>query len=112
MANVPVRLETPGAGTVPRVRIGLDVLGALAPTFEPGTGRLTLRASGRAPALVAPGARERIARIPTLILPTGLWLIAEGTVIPVGSARGRDLLRAKRWTIDAKRGEIVAVFER
>ena len=86
-------------GGTRQARIGLDVLGAFMPTFDATEGRLTLRRGGRLPA--------RGERVPTLVLPTGTWLVRRGSVIPLGSEAGRSLTGAMPWTLDARRGEIV-----
>ena len=82
-----------------RARIGQDVHGAFMPTFDAAAGRLTLRRGGRLPA--------RGERVPTLVLPTGTWLVRRGSVIPLGSEAGRALTGEMPWTLDARRGEIV-----
>ena len=96
LANAPVRF----APLRPReARIGLDLLGQLAPTFDVAAGRLTLRRAGRLPE------RTTDSRMPTIVLPSGVHLVNNGT-IPLGAPQARALL-GTRWSFDARRGEIV-----
>ena len=96
LANAPVRFAPMG----PReARIGLDLLGQLAPTFEADAGRLTLRRAGRLPA------RAGAERVPAIVLPTGVHLVRDGT-LPLRDPRAKALL-GTRWSFDARRGEIV-----
>ena len=86
-------------GGVRSARVGLDVLSPFLPTFDATASRLTLRRGGRLPA--------RGERVPTLVLPTGTWLVRRGSVIPLASDAGRALTGAMPWTLDARRGQIV-----
>ncbi|HKG95790.1 MAG TPA: hypothetical protein VKA84_28020 [Gemmatimonadaceae bacterium] len=83
-----------------RARIGLDVLGNFAATFDPSASRIFLRRNGAFDD-EAPGTH-----IATLTLPTGVWLITD-QVTPLSSESGRAQLRGRRWTVNPKRGEIV-----
>ena len=96
LANAPVRFA-PMAHR--EARIGLDLLGQLAPTFDAAAGRLTLRRAGR---LADQGGALRV---PTMVLPSGVHVVRDGT-IPLGAPQARAMLGA-RWTLDARRGEIV-----
>ena len=96
LANAPVRFAPMGAR---EARIGLDLLGQLAPTFDAGAGRLTLRRAGRLPA------RAGAERVPAVVLPSGVHLVRDGT-LPLRDPRAKALLGA-RWSFDARRGEIV-----
>jgi len=103
LANVPARFAPQGTGGRAGARVGLDVLGALAPTFDERERRLTLRRSGRvAPAL--PGEH-----LPTLTFASGVWLGAPalGGSASLATDRARGQLRGTRWTMDARRGEII-----
>jgi hypothetical protein len=97
--NVPVRFDprqSPGT-----VVMGLDVLGALAPTFRPAAGRMLLRKSGRVPD-EAPGFR-----IPTLANRAGVFLVKTQTIFPIGHPDVQQVLRHREWTLNPARGEII-----
>lgn len=96
---VPATLRPLGGNRV--ARVGLDVLERFAPTFSPGNSELVLRKHGRAPP--PPPAADRI---PILLTPSGMSLVRDG-LHAVASEPGRGMLGA-RWTLDVKRGEIVA----
>jgi hypothetical protein len=97
--NLPVNLEAlPSPASA---RIGLDFLSRFSPTFHPTDGRLMLRRSGRVARLL-PGER-----VPLLIEPRDSWVVWEGRPEPLSGAPVTRRLRATRWTLDAKRGEIV-----
>lgn len=98
MTNVRTRFQ--GQGGRANARIGLDLLGAFAPTFDPVRGRVTLRKSGRVAAKL-PGDH-----IPTLAYPSGVWVVRDG-VWSLAGARGMRVLSGARWTLDTRRGEIV-----
>jgi hypothetical protein len=97
--NLPVTLEP--LGSPARARIGLDLLGRFSPTFRPTEGRLILRRSGRV-AKSLPGER-----VPLLVEPRDAWVVWQGRPEPLGGDIVTRRLRAVRWTLDAKRGEIV-----
>jgi hypothetical protein len=97
--NLPVSLEPLDSPT--RARIGLDVLGRFSPTFRPAEARLVLRRSGRI-AKFLPGER-----VPLLVEPHSAWVVWQGRPEPLGADVVTRRLRAVRWTLDAKRGEIV-----
>lgn len=98
LTNVPTRFA--GQSGSRKARIGLDVLGAFAPTFDPVPRRLTLRRSGR----VAPNlSGEHFA---TLTYPSGIWIVRDG-VWALAGARGRAAVAGARWTLDTRRGEVV-----
>lgn len=97
--NVPVRFEpqrVPGTAV-----LGLDVLGALAPTFYPAAGRMLLRKSGRV--------SENAAgfRIPTLANEAGVFVVKTQTVFPIGHPDVQQVLRYREWTFNPARGEII-----
>jgi hypothetical protein len=97
--NLPVTLEP--LGSPARARIGLDLLGRFSPTFRPNEGRLVLRRSGRV-AKSLPGER-----VPLLVEPRDAWVVWQGRPEPLSADVVTRRLRAVRWTLDAKRGEIV-----
>jgi hypothetical protein len=98
LANVPARFEAVPAGTA---RIGLDVLASLAATFDPTRRSIVLRRSGSIPD-ETPGMR-----IPTLTYPTGMYLVMRDGVWPIMNPALHPALRGTRWTLNARRGEIV-----
>jgi hypothetical protein len=97
--NLAVSLEPLASPT--RARIGLDLLGRFSPTFHPRDGRLILRRSGRVARLL-PGER-----VPLLVESRDAWVVWEGRPEPLGGDQVTRRLRAARWTLDAKRGEII-----
>jgi hypothetical protein len=80
--------------------IGLDVLAALAPTFDAGAHTLTLRQHPVAP---------RGGSLPILLSFPGVRFVVRAgqAPVPIESAAGRATLRGTRWTFDVKRGAIV-----
>lgn len=98
MTNVRTRFQSQGGRA--KARIGLDLLGAFAPTFDAGRGRVTLRKHGRVAAKL-PGEH-----IPTLTYASGVWVVRDG-VWSLAGARGLRVLSGTRWTLDTRRGEIV-----
>jgi hypothetical protein len=97
--NLPVSLEPMASPT--RARIGLDLLARFSPTFHPVDGRLVLRRSGKVARLLAGQ------RVPLLVDPRSSWVVWDGRREPLGGEAVTRRLRAARWTLDAKRGEIV-----
>lgn len=99
LTNVPVRFEVlhGSAGAI----LGLDVLGALAPTFRPATGLMLLRKDGEVPE-GAPGFR-----IPTLATDAGVFVVKTQTIFPVGHPDIQQVLRHHEWTLNPERGEII-----
>ncbi|MGH7663774.1 MAG: tetratricopeptide repeat protein [Gemmatimonadaceae bacterium] len=97
--NTPTRFDALAGPD--RALIGLDLIGRLAPTFDPGRGTILLRRDGRVPDSVAGRS------VPTLAYPTGLWIIAQRELWPVGSAHTQALLNGAPWTLDARDGEIL-----
>jgi len=95
LTNVPVRLS-PGASPA----IGLDVLAALSPTFDPGARLLTLRQQP----VAVPGDS-----VPILLSFPGVKLAARASQSPVAmeSAAGCAALRGARWTFDVRHRAIV-----
>jgi hypothetical protein len=97
--NIAVSLEPLGSPS--RARIGLDLLGRFSPTFYPNGGRLVLRRSGKVPRLL-PGER-----VPLLVEPRSSWVVWGGRPEPLSGDSVTRRLRTARWTLDAKRGEII-----
>jgi hypothetical protein len=84
------------------VVIGLDVLMPLAPTFDAAARRMVLRKSGRIDREM-PGER-----VQTLVFGSGLWLIWEQSMLPLSGENARRLLSEGAWTLDWRRGQLVA----
>jgi hypothetical protein len=99
LANVPTQFDA--VGDPARARIGLELLAALAPTFDPRGGRMVLRRVGR----VGEGAMG--AAVPTLTYPGGTWLVLRDGVWPITSSGARGALAGARWTVDGRRGRIL-----
>ena len=82
--------------------IGLDVLMPLAPTLDAVARRIVLRKSGRID-------RDILGeRVQTLLFGSGLWLIWEQSMIPLAGNDARRLLSGGAWTVDWRRGQVVA----
>lgn len=97
--NVPTSfavLREPGTAT-----IGLDLLGRFAPTFDSTNAKMTLRKNGIYD-------DPRAEHVPTLTYRTGIWLVGPTRTLPIGSPEAARLLGNRRWTLDARRGEIAA----
>ena len=97
IVNAPVRFAPMARG---QARIGLDLLGQLAPTVDPVARTVTLRRGGR---LTTPPAGEHL---PIVAYPGEVLVVRARDAYSLGSERGRQLLGG-RWTYDARRGEIV-----
>jgi hypothetical protein len=98
LANIPARFDpTLGPGDV---RLGLDVLETLSPTFDPALGLLVLRRGGEVE-------MDDGIRVPTLRYATGVWLVDPEGVAPLLGREVDARVRSARWTIDARKGEIV-----
>ncbi|MEO6877536.1 MAG: hypothetical protein ABI205_03580 [Gemmatimonadaceae bacterium] len=98
MLGVPVvidRLERRAGAT-----IGLDVLARFAPTFDPAAQRITLHAGGTAPRIDGQ-------RFETLMTPSDVRVARGGGWSSLGSAPILQLLATHRWTLDARRGQLV-----
>jgi hypothetical protein len=99
LGNVATRFEPLRGASV--ARIGLDLLGRLAPTFDPRAGRLLLRRSGRV------DDAERTLRIATLTTRGGVLVVKGETVMPIGHPDVQQYLRNAKWTLDWRRGSVV-----
>lgn len=97
--NLPVSLEP--LASPARARIGLDLLARFSPTFYPNDGRLVLRRSG------CIASRLLGERVPLIVEPRDAWVVWEGRPAPLGADQVMRRLRAARWTLDARRGEII-----
>jgi hypothetical protein len=97
--NVPTHFA-PQPG-VARATIGLDLVGQLAPSFDPRTGKMLLRASGRVPATF-PGLR-----IATITNDRGVYVVKGETIFPLGHPDVQRYFRSSRWTLNPKRGEVL-----
>jgi hypothetical protein len=104
LSNVPARLKvdaTKRSKARVDVSIGLDVLRRLAPTFNPAGDTLTLRRTGQvAENMVGTHA-------PMLFDDQGLRVIVEGKWASATTKETVQMLAARRWTLDAKRGFVV-----
>ncbi|MGH7622922.1 MAG: tetratricopeptide repeat protein [Gemmatimonadaceae bacterium] len=99
LTNVPTRFAAQRGAA--RATIGLDLLGELAPSFDPRNARMVLRASGRIPESF-PGAR-----IATLTNDRGVYVVKGETIFPLGHPDVQRYFRNSRWTLDPRRGEVV-----
>ena len=82
--------------------IGLDALTPFAPTIDAAARRIVLRKAGRVDREM-PGER-----IQTLVFGSGLWLILEQSMVPLVSDQARRVLSDGAWTLDWRRGELIA----
>ena len=95
LRNVSTRFGTGGG-----VTIGLDVLGALTPTFDLGAEMLVVRRSPRVP-------RGRGESLPTVLQPDGWFLGTGDRLVPLQGAEARAILESGRWTLHARRGVVM-----
>jgi hypothetical protein len=84
-----------------RATIGLDLVGQLAPSFDPRAGKVMLRASGRLPTTF-PGLR-----IATITNDRGVYVVKGETIFPLGHPDVQRYFRNSRWTLNPKRGEVL-----
>jgi hypothetical protein len=97
--NVPVSIDVRLGG--PAAIVGLGALAQFAPTFDPLSGRVTLRVSGSVPRL------GRGQHLVTLSGRNGLEVLQAGGWLSLTDPRIARLLRARPWTLDAKRGQLI-----
>lgn len=97
MENVPTTLAPPGEDA----RVGFDLLAAYSPTFDPGAERVTLRRPDRR---WRPPAGTRV---PALFDQAGIRLLFRGGWQQTTAASVVRLLASRRWTWDARRGDVV-----
>ncbi len=74
----------------------------LAPTVDAAARRIVLRKGGRVERDLAGE------RVQTLLFGSGLWLVWEQSMIPLGGEEARRLLAGGAWTLDWRRGQLVA----
>lgn len=98
-SNVPTRFALLKGGA--RATIGLDLLGQLAPSFDPRAGKVMLRAGGRLPTTF-PGLR-----IATITNDRGVYVVKGETIFPLGHPDVQRYFRNSRWTLNPKRGEVL-----
>lgn len=98
--NYPVAIQP--LGDKEQALIGLDVVGRFAPTFDPHTSRVTLHTTGRADARLknVSGFATRLTTNDLLVLQGGGWVSAT-------QPRISRILSERRWTLDAKRGQLI-----
>ena len=82
--------------------MGLDVVMPFAPTFDAVARRILVRKSGRIDREM-PGER-----VQTLVFGSGLWLVREQSMVPLVGADARRMLSDGAWTVDWRRGQLVA----
>jgi hypothetical protein len=99
LTNVPTRFAALRGAT--HATIGLDLLGQLAPSFDPRAGRVMLRLSGRLPETF-PGLR-----IATLTNDRGVYVVKGETIFPLGHPDVQRYFRNSRWTLNPRRGEVL-----
>ncbi|MEO8879726.1 MAG: hypothetical protein ABI446_04970 [Gemmatimonadaceae bacterium] len=97
--NVPTRFAVLHGAS--KATIGLDLIGQLAPSFDPRRGKVVLRASGRLPSTF-PGLR-----IATLTNDRGVYVVKGETIFPLGHPDVQRYFRNSRWTLNPKRGEVL-----
>lgn len=95
--NLPARVASIRAPAI----VGLDVLGKLAPTFDPKASRITLRVSGAVP---GGGLGDRF---PTWSTANDVQLLQAGGWISFVRPPVAELLNGRLWTLDAKRGHLI-----
>ena len=98
LGNVPATIEPVGER---RAVIGLDVLRPFAPTFDPMRKRIVLRRNGR----IAPGAAG--VHVPALFDDDDVRVLRGDHFTSMADAEVAASLRSRRWTLDARRGEVV-----
>jgi hypothetical protein len=99
LSNVPAQLDVRLGRQ--RARIGLTMLAALAPTVDADAELMTLRRAGLAR---PPVGRTRV---PIVFTFPGVRIARVDRLVPVDSPAGRAVLATARWTLDARRGELV-----
>ena len=104
LSNVTARLDTSAITGKRRVRqnvvIGLDVVRALTPAFDPSGQTITLRRGQIPPTVVG-------TRSPMMLDEQGLRFVVDGHWATGDSAATAKLLGTQRWTLDAKHGLLI-----
>jgi hypothetical protein len=98
MTNAPVTVAPIKVAAI----AGLDALARFAPTFDLRAGRLTLRVSGSLEQMPASATV-----LSTLAKPSDWFVLQANGWISMRDPSIARLLREHRWTLDAKRGQIV-----
>lgn len=98
-SNVPTRFAVMRGAN--KATIGVDLIGQLAPSFDPRRGKVMLRAGGRLPSTF-PGLR-----IATLTNVRGVYVVKGETIFPLGHPDVQRYFRNSRWTLNPKRGEVL-----
>lgn len=97
--NVPVSIARLAARET--VEVGLDMLAKFSPTFDPRAGHAVLRVG-------APVSQTLIGdRLPTLGAGLDFRVLQPGGWVSITSPAIGSLLRDHRWTLDARRGQLV-----
>jgi hypothetical protein len=100
MTNYPVTIAHVD-GAQPAM-IGLDMLGRLAPTFDPKANRVTLHTGRTVPSSAAAN------HFLTLSAGSDVRVMQAGGWMSVTRPQLARFLRERRWTFDGKRGELIA----
>jgi len=99
LADYPVSVQP--LANKQQALIGLDVLARFAPTVDPNAERLTLHTAGTVSRTTS-GADE----LPTLLTRNDLRVLRAGGWISVGQPQILRMLTTRRWTFDARRGQL------
>jgi hypothetical protein len=99
LSQVPVSIASI-AGKA-QAMIGLDLLARFAPTFDPRSGRATLHVSGS-----VPKPTSGVDQFSTLVTSNDVRVLQAGGWISVDQPPVAALLATRRWTFDAKRGQL------
>ncbi|MEO7083028.1 MAG: hypothetical protein ABI442_08765 [Gemmatimonadaceae bacterium] len=83
--------------------IGLDALAKFSPTFDGHGSKLTLRIG------ITPPTTITGERLPTLLTGSEFRVLENGAWVAMTNASIASMLRDHRWTLDARRGQIVVV---
>ena len=102
MRNVPTRYRKQADRRT--ARIGLDLFAGVVPTFDPVAGRLVVRVTT---ARGLSGRAARGERVPTLVTPAGVHVVASDGLWPLASANGRAIVGGGWMTVNAPRGELI-----
>jgi len=99
LSQFPVNISPiPGPS---QAQIGMDVLARFAPTFDPRSDRVTLHVSGS-----VPKAASGVDQFSTLLTSNDLRVLQAGGWLAIDQAPVARMLSTRRWTFDAKRGQL------
>jgi predicted aspartyl protease len=99
LSQVPVSIAAiPGKD---QALIGMDVLARFAPTFDPRSERVTLHVSGSIPKSAPVGDK-----FSTLLTSDDLRVLQAGGWVSIDQPSIAKMLSTRRWTFDAKRGQL------